>query len=643
MIKGLEKTGDRKKLILIILVLAATAFSAFVMYRAGYVYSIFPLLILALLCFIRPEGSKKYPILNDVFAFLVYYVNVVYFFQLSSVIEVAEANGLIYLSILLHDGMVFLLLVPTLFVYLLLRSFLDVRVTSIIAPIPFALLAATNYYLLVFRGNGFVFSDFYSHDTAANVVGEYHFNIIIPLALMIIPYFCSLVFVYGLKTEKKTYTWLKEAAVVAAAVLMLFLTIGVVKFWGKDHKLEMWGYNAGVYNGFYMNFGLSIANSFKVKPDGYSTEALDAYAGAVTPDTTEEYPKILVIMNESYMDVTTFPEITGNIDIPDPYWRSLSENTVHGYALSSVFGGNTANSEFEFLTSLSTAFIPRGAVVYSQFIDSEIHSLPRYLEQKGYTTSALHPYLSDGWNRTNVYPLMGFDSMHFIEDFSFGNEDVIRGYLSDKAAYRNVIDMMRQESGPQFSFLITMQNHGSYDGRFDNFPVTEYVGDFSADTYINLVSKSDEALEYLIAELSEEDDKYVVLIFGDHQPKLQAFPEDFEAGGRSWVIPYIIWANYDIPQETLDRLDHTSEYTSINYLALDLLDVAGIGYDPYYSLVSDIREGVPSINQIGYRESGSGEYIQIDDDHDNGLLSLYDYLLYDVLFDKEASSITAVD
>ena len=43
-----------------------------------------------------------------------------------------------------------------------------------------------------------------------------------------------------------------------------------------------------------------------------------------------------------------------------------------------------------------------------------------------------------------------------------------------------------------------------------------------------------------------------------------------------------------------------SDITSINYLAIDTLDAAGIPLSPYYEFLSNIREDIPCINSAGY-------------------------------------------
>ena len=91
-----------------------------------------------------------------------------------------------------------------------------------------------------------------------------------------------------------------------------------------------------------------------------------------------------------------------------PFTHSLTENTIRGNLFVSVKGGNTANSEFEFLTGDSMAFLPQGSVAYQQFINSETPTLVSYLESLGYQTAAMHPFNASGWDRDEVYPFFWF-------------------------------------------------------------------------------------------------------------------------------------------------------------------------------------------------------------------------------------------
>ena len=66
---------------------------------------------------------------------------------------------------------------------------------------------------------------------------------------------------------------------------------------------------------------------------------------------------MIVIMNESFADFRKLGDIQLNQNILEN-WDALTENVVKGYVSVPIFGGWTANSEFEFLTGFSNAFFP---------------------------------------------------------------------------------------------------------------------------------------------------------------------------------------------------------------------------------------------------------------------------------------------
>ena len=163
------------------------------------------------------------------------------------------------------------------------------------------------------------------------------------------------------------------------------------------------------------------------KPDGYSRqkakELLDSYVG--TDDNTaitdkSDYPNIIVVMDEAFSDLSVLGGFDTNTDYM-PFVHSLekgNENTITGYLNTSVCGGNTADTEFEFLTGNTMAFLPNGSIPYQQYIKSRTPSLAGYLKSLGYATYAQHPYQASGWNRDKEYPLHGFDNLDFMEDYS---------------------------------------------------------------------------------------------------------------------------------------------------------------------------------------------------------------------------------
>ena len=85
--------------------------------------------------------------------------------------------------------------------------------------------------------------------------------------------------------------------------------------------------------------------------------------------------------------------------------RLLDKSRVIGHLYVSVLGGNTANSEFEYLTGDSMAFLPSGSIPYQQYLNKYALSIVSHMKELGYSTTAMHPYNASGWNRSSVYEL----------------------------------------------------------------------------------------------------------------------------------------------------------------------------------------------------------------------------------------------
>ena len=98
----------------------------------------------------------------------------------------------------------------------------------------------------------------------------------------------------------------------------------------------------------------------------------------------EEYPTIIIIMNESFSDLSIYGD---NYQVSEEvlsFYNELEENAIKGYTLTSIFGSGTANSEYEVLTGNAMMIFPRGAYVYNSYVNGKSYSLFSALKQYGY-------------------------------------------------------------------------------------------------------------------------------------------------------------------------------------------------------------------------------------------------------------------
>jgi len=370
----------------------------------------------------------------------------------------------------------------------------------------------------------------------------------------------------------------------------------------------------------------------------------------VTQDTVSK-PNIIAIMCESYANLETVAEYTTNMEVT-PFYDTVSDNVIKGSLYVSTYGGGTANTEFEFLTGNSTAFLPKGSIPYQQYIDAPTGSLARILKTNGYSTIAVHPYLASGWNRTSVYDKLGFDQFLSMDDFT--NPSYMRGYISDACSYGKLIDLYESKPAgqPIFLFNVTMQNHGGYINEYANFTedvnLPEYPGEFpETEQYLSLIHQSDAALKGLIDYFSTVDEPTVICFFGDHMPNMKNnFYETIlgeklsdltaEEMLKLYQTPFLIWANYDIKEQEIDKI-------SANYLSTLLLQTANIPLPDYNAYLSSLYQTFPVIDALAVIDSEGNTYQSAEDVPGNEGISAYSILAYNNLFDKSGRDATLFD
>ncbi len=485
-----------------------------------------------------------------------------------------------------------------------------------------------------FRGNQILLSDVLSIGTALSVAGNYKPVLETPMLMLAATGAAALVLTARTRFSFPGFRRLRSRLIcLVLAVVSAALPVSQ----SKNDEPYIWKKMGAKVPGILMEFAMELRTLNVQRPEGYSTEGAEelasAYAETETTSTGEK-PNVVVAMMESMADLRVLGDFQTSQEVT-PFLDEFMPSARRGMAISSVFGGNTANSEWEFLTGNTMAFLPEGSVAYRQFVKNRANSLVEVMKNNGYYCAALHPYGADGWDRSRIYPMMGFDETTFIDDADWGG--TVRKYVSDDAFVDKVLATLNSREGaeqPLFLFGISMQNHGGYsESGFEADVQTVGLNGTYRDVnqYLSLMKLTDAALEKLVEGLKQTEEPVVLLVFGDHQPSLQpGFYE--EIGNPSEVqlhmVPFLIWKNYEQEAEELPL-------TSINYLSTLLLESAGLEMPAYYRFLSEAMQAVPSLSGAGIVEDG--RYLRVSDATGEAaeVLRDYEWLQYANLFDKE--------
>ena len=436
-------------------------------------------------------------------------------------------------------------------------------------------------FKLTFRNEPLFPWDFSLVGEVSNIMSSINIRLTAPMIWSILYLLMGLVLaiwadIRWLKTIRPAY---KRSLVAGLAALVLFLGGSWYLLrpnYLSRHDIHTLSYdqkNSYSENGFVYSFVTNLYKSKVQIPEGYDEDAVTAIADHYTEEAVkteiQEQPNIIIVMSEAFSDLWTAENLHFEQEVA-PNYTALAENYLSGQAMTSEYGGNTANCEFEVLTSYSTYLLPTGTVAYMNYVNQNVDSYVSFLKSQNYYTVALHPYLRSFFSREKAYEVLGFDDYYSEENFEDPERIRQMQYVSDDSVIDRIIEEYeknQETDQPFFCHTVTMQNHTSYYA--EDYPEEEQVN-FTADcelspeeydvlrSYATGIQLADAALGKLVSYFQQIAEPTVLLFFGDHQPSL--YGDSIELAQRIgytaadnsadelkdlYSTPYLIWNNFE--------------------------------------------------------------------------------------------------
>jgi phosphoglycerol transferase MdoB-like AlkP superfamily enzyme len=440
----------------------------------------------------------------------------------------------------------------------------------------------------------------------------------------------------------------------AGVLLILLFALPIcdpVREWISERGIarpESWQFDPRVsaqLNGLLVEWAMSATNPGFHKPERYSRPEIERIARAYVQtdlpkpaSNAEKPPNLIMFLIESFMDPIDLG-VRYTFD-PIPTFRELSRRQSSGKVVVPVFGGTSANTEFELLTGLSMYFLSDASCPYRQYIAMDIPSLPRFLHQHGYRTTAIladPPYL---FNRKAVLGHLGFDGWRFPEEDPATPRTRDDEFASDEAIVDAVIALSRKSS-PYFIHAFTGGTHYPWEYTdFKDSPL-DIVGSMPEPqhsrlkTYVNALNEADKALKKLIAHFEKSDQRTVILIMGDHLPPLAEVYDTvgfFKGNSLSQIqkryqAPAILWCNWPASKEDF--------VNSANAVPVRLLQFMGMHPAGSLALTADVCAHFPVLSQYVKTEDGRIFSPQDPNLPFQQLLDDYQLIEYDLLKGKQ--------
>lgn len=228
---------------------------------------------------------------------------------------------------------------------------------------------------------------------------------------------------------------------------------------------------------------------------------------------------IHLVLLESFWDPNGLKKARYKQNPLAPDFRKLWKSAGYSHALAPVFGGYTANSEFEVLCGFP---VVKDNVKFERQLLNGVPCLPHILADKGYRTIASHPNVPVFWNRVNAYERMGFQTYWSLQDFV--QDDMNREFMSDATLFRQVLEKIAptlEAKQPILDYIVTYFGHWNYplsESRPSKITSPSPVEEVT--TYANTIYYKSRELMGFIKQIQQKDPDSIVVVFGDHLPFL---------------------------------------------------------------------------------------------------------------------------
>jgi len=402
-------------------------------------------------------------------------------------------------------------------------------------------------------------------------------------------------------------------------------------------------YNTGFIGGFLYNLKVEPME----RPEGYSkekineiTEKYQAIADKKNQTASDEQPNIIYVMSESFSDPSHLNGVTVTGD-PLADYREVANQTYSGRMLSQNYGGGTANIEFEALTGLSMAlFNGQMTTPYTMLVPKldQLPSLVSTLNAQNYRTTAIHPYNTSMYKREDVYQTLGFDS--FISEGNMTYTDTIDNnpYISDESAYKEILDLLKDEETPQFVHLVTMQTHMPYAGKYSqlDFSATteDNNGTDTLDNYLQDIAYSSQALKAFTEALKDTPRRTLVVFWGDHLPGI--YSDEIKNKNEKQALHQTEFLMFDTAGE-LEKRETNDAVTSPFYFAANLLEQTNQKTTGFYQLLLEMESAIPAFERELYFQNGQwGKEAQLNQAQEE-VYEAYRLIQYDLVSGEQYS------
>lgn len=271
----------------------------------------------------------------------------------------------------------------------------------------------------------------------------------------------------------------------------------------------------------------------------YSQQA-DRFAQELEANNNKRNVHLVVL--ESFLDPTLFRKASFSKDPVHPDFKVVFGNKL-GFSISPVFGGGTAQAEFEVLCGVP-ALEQLTSVEFNLFTGSAAECLPGILKRLGYRTVATNGFMPGFYNAISAYKGLGFGEVYFPREYAGANEtyfsngdDADNGYLFDGSLFAQNLQLvgkhLRENARrPLLNYMMTAYGHTPHildaQKRPELIQVKSRFEDEHLQRSVNQFYYRTQAIAAYVRTLIEIDPESLIILVSDHVPPLVYGPGTYK-------------------------------------------------------------------------------------------------------------------
>lgn len=257
-----------------------------------------------------------------------------------------------------------------------------------------------------------------------------------------------------------------------------------------------------------------------------------------------------------------------------PTLNKLLSNSLY---FDNIYEQNNSGTSSDADLMVNTSIFPvRNNSTFPTYPWTKYNSLQMLLNDEGYTTISTHAELPGSWNWAEPHKAFETDKLWEIKDFTL--DEVIGPGLSDESYLKQLVNKLKDEKEPYYTFVATLTSHGPFEIPDDKklLELPKELDENMLGGYFQSVRYTDEAIKLFLEELDNNGqlDNTVIMIYGDHCGVHKFYDDmitDAPLEGDWWKdnhkkIPFIIY-NKDIKPTTISNAGGQVDFLpTISYL-----------------------------------------------------------------------------